>query len=128
MSSWLYSLLSYLQKMGCVLLKPTLYVEGQKYRVKRQLGEGGFSTVDLAENTSTGKLVAVKRITCHSIQDQNLARLEIEVHTMFKHENIIRLIGKYRKNSVFISRLKNRRILFLGDNQMNTVNLTSLHV
>ena len=79
--------------MGCILLRPSLEVEGQKYKVRRKLAEGGFSTIDLAENTRTGKLVAVKRITCHSIQDQNLGKFEIEVHRNFQHENIIPLIG-----------------------------------
>ncbi|XP_023342481.1 serine/threonine-protein kinase 16 [Eurytemora carolleeae] len=93
MSSWIYLFLNYLKRMGCILLRPSLVVEGQKYKVRRQLAEGGFSTIDLAENTRNGKLVAIKRITCHSIQDQNLGKFEIEVHRKFQHENIIRLIG-----------------------------------
>ena len=89
--------------MGCILLRPSLVVEGQKYKVRRKLAEGGFSTVDLAENTRNGKLVAIKRIICHSTQDQNLGKFEIEVHRKFQHENIIRLIGellKYLKISI----------------------------
>ena len=68
MSSWLYTLLTYLKRMGCVLMKQSLYVEGEKYVVKKQLAEGGFSTIELAENSRSRRLVAIKRITCHSIQ------------------------------------------------------------
>jgi len=93
MSSWLYTLLTYLKRMGCVLMKQSRYVEGEKYVVKKQLAEGGFSTIELAENSRSRRLVAIKRITCHSIQDQNLAKFEIEVHKKFAHENIIRLLG-----------------------------------
>ena len=36
-----------LTKMGCVCFKPSVMVEGVRYRVNRQLAEGGFSTVPL---------------------------------------------------------------------------------
>ena len=39
----------------------------------RQIAEGGFSTVDLVEECETGKKFALKRILCHSIEDQNVA-------------------------------------------------------
>ena len=42
--------------------------QGEKYALKKRLAEGGFSQIDLAENTRTKRLVALKRITCHSIQ------------------------------------------------------------
>ena len=34
----------------------------------------GFSTIDLVENVRTGKKYALKRITCHSTEDQILVR------------------------------------------------------
>ena len=39
----------------------------------RQIAEGGFSTIDLVEDCETGKKFAIKRILCHSIEDQNVA-------------------------------------------------------
>ena len=39
----------------------------------RQIAEGGFSTVELVEDSETGKKFALKRILCHSIEDQNVA-------------------------------------------------------
>ena len=78
----------------CFCLKPHLEVEGVSYKLLRHLTEGGFSSIDLVENTRTGKVFVVKRITCHSIEDQNVARNEIEMNKKFKnHPNIITVIG-----------------------------------
>ena len=44
-----------------------------RYKMIRQIAEGGFSTVDLIEDCETGKKYALKRILCHSIEDQNIA-------------------------------------------------------
>jgi serine/threonine protein kinase len=90
---WWSGLLSRLLSMGCVLLRPALTVQGVRYKVLRQLAEGGFSTVHLARNAESGRKVALKRITCHSIEDQNVARLEAETMKRFSHENIIQLVS-----------------------------------
>ena len=78
---------------NCLCIKPHIEVEGVTYKLIRHLTEGGFSSIDLVENTRTRKVFVVKRITCHSIEDQNLARNEIEMNRKFKHPNIISLIG-----------------------------------
>jgi len=92
--SWLLYLVTYIKKMGCAIFKfSSVNVEGEKYSIIRQIGEGGFSTIDLAENARTKQKVAIKRITCHSIEDQNAAKFEIEVHKKHQHENIIRLLA-----------------------------------
>ena len=44
-----------------------------RYNMIRQIAEGGFSTVELVEDSETGKKFALKRILCHSIEDQNVA-------------------------------------------------------
>ena len=44
-----------------------------RYKMIRQIAEGGFSTVELVEDSETGKKFALKRILCHSIEDQNVA-------------------------------------------------------
>merc|ERR1712215_531548 len=71
----------------------SVVVEGVRYRVIRQLAEGGFSTVDLVEDITTGKKFAIKRITCHSTEDQNLANKEVEITRSLNHPNIVKLIG-----------------------------------
>ena len=82
-----------LTKMGCMCFKPSVVVEGVTYRVNRQLAEGGFSTVDLVEDTSSGKKYAMKRITCHSTEDQNLATKEVEITRSLDHPNIVKVVG-----------------------------------
>ena len=86
-------LLQNLLKMGCICFKPRVVVEGVTYRMVRQIAEGGFSTVDLVEDTRTGKKYAMKKITCHSTEDQNLATREVEITRSLDHPNIVRLIG-----------------------------------
>jgi len=93
MSNLLYSLYAYLKRMGCVLFRQTITIDGDKYTITRQLAEGGFSTIDLARKQTSNQLVAIKRIICHSIQDQNLAKFEIEVNQQFVHSNLIPILG-----------------------------------
>ena len=89
--------------MGCICFKQSLEVEGVKYKVIRHLADGGFSSVDLVENIRTGKKFAVKRITCHSIEDQNVAKQEIEINKRYsKHPNIITLVGSVLSGSADI--------------------------
>jgi len=89
----LTKLVQRLTKMGCLCFKPSVVVEGVRYRVIRQLAEGGFSTVDLVEDITSGKKFAIKRITCHSTEDQNLANKEVEITRSLNHPNIVKLIG-----------------------------------
>lgn len=62
----------------------------------------GFSLIDLAENNITRKLYAVKRITCHSIDDQNIALREIENCRRIDSENVIKIIDYELKGSADI--------------------------
>jgi len=92
-----------LKRMGCLCFKPSLEVEGVRYKVLRHIADGGFSSVELVENIRTGKKHAVKRITCHSIEDQNVAKNEIEYNRRFsKHPNIITLVGSVLNGSADI--------------------------
>ena len=87
-------IIRHLKKMGCLCFKASVEVEGVRYKVIRHIADGGFSSVQLVENTRNGKRYAVKRITCHSIEDQNLAKNEIDINRKFSdHPNIVSLIG-----------------------------------
>lgn len=81
--------------MGCGLscLKASLTVEGRRYKVVRKIGEGGFSTVDLVEDVESGKKFALKRIVCHSTEDQNTALQEVKVTRGLSHRHIVRVVG-----------------------------------
>lgn len=43
------------------------------------------------ENNTTKKRYAVKRITCHSIEDQQNALREVELHAAVKHANVVKV-------------------------------------
>lgn len=104
--------------MGCVCTRETININGIKYTVKERLGEGlvvfdialwqllvyycvfrGFSSVDLVECSSSRKKYALKRIICHSADDQKLALREIDYYKKFKHPNIIELVDSTFKGS-----------------------------
>lgn len=89
-------------KRGCFCSKETLTISGTKYTVKDRLALGGFSLIDLAENSITRKLYAVKRITCHSIDDQNIALREIENCRRIDSDNVIKVIDYELKGSADI--------------------------
>ena len=95
-------LLHSVKKMGCVCFKPSIEVDGKTYKVIRQIAEGGFSTVDLVEDVNSGKKYAMKKITCHSTEDQNLALKEIELNQSLDHPNIIRVVGSSTSGSADI--------------------------
>jgi len=80
-------------RMGCVCFKPSIKIDGVNYKVLRQVAEGGFSTVDLVEDSRSRKKHALKRITCHSIEDQQVAQREIDIMAKLEHPGIIRLVG-----------------------------------
>lgn len=52
----------------------------------------GFSVIDLIENTVTKRRYALKRITCHSIEDQKIALREVELTRTIRHPNVINII------------------------------------
>ncbi|XP_069165691.1 serine/threonine-protein kinase 16 isoform X2 [Procambarus clarkii] len=85
--------LAILVRMGnCLCTKETVKVNGRQYYIRERLGEGGFSTVDLVEESSSHKLYALKRITCHAQSDQKVALAEVEYHKALSHPNIVECI------------------------------------
>ncbi|XP_056634313.1 serine/threonine-protein kinase 16 [Diorhabda sublineata] len=94
--------LSIIMKMGCICVKEHININGIRYVVIERLGEGGFSCVDLVQNTTTKKKYALKRITCHSIEDQKIAMQEINYYKKLRHPNIIELVDSTFKGSADI--------------------------
>ncbi|XP_076627282.1 serine/threonine-protein kinase 16 [Colletes latitarsis] len=89
--------LSLILKMGCICSKETITINSRNYTVREHLGEGGFSTVLLAEDAITHKKYAIKKIICHGLEDQRLAAKEIEYHNLVKHPNVIECIDSTYK-------------------------------
>ncbi|RSH91998.1 hypothetical protein EHS25_009369 [Saitozyma podzolica] len=77
------------------LCKPdaTLKINGRSYKIERLLGEGGFSFVYLIQDTSNGRLYALKKILVTSGQEGvKEAMREVEAYRRFRHPNIIRIL------------------------------------
>lgn len=51
----------------------------------------GFSYVDLVEDTQTHKTYALKRIVCHSKEEEQVALQEVQVMRDINHPNVIPL-------------------------------------
>ena len=62
----------------------------------------GFSTISLIIDNRTNRNYALKRITCHSTEDQIQAKKEIDYHKKFNHPNILPLIGSEIKGQADI--------------------------
>ncbi|GLV35955.1 uncharacterized protein CBL_09827 [Carabus blaptoides fortunei] len=88
--------------MGCLCSRESIFVNNTKYYVIDRLGEGGFSTVDLVENVNNRRRYALKRITCHSIEDQRTALEEVEYCKKIKHPNVIELVDSTFKGTADI--------------------------
>ncbi|XP_032672112.1 serine/threonine-protein kinase 16 isoform X2 [Odontomachus brunneus] len=91
--------LSLIFRMGCICAKETVTVNSRKYTIREHLGEGGFSTVLLAEDAVTHKKYAIKKIICHGPEDQQLAIKEVEYYSLIKHPNVIKCIDSAREGA-----------------------------
>ncbi|XP_059477584.1 serine/threonine-protein kinase 16 [Neocloeon triangulifer] len=73
--------------------RQSLTIEGHTVVVRKRLAAGGFSLIDLVEEESTGRLLALKRISCHGPQDEAAALREVQVHKQVRHPHLIDLVG-----------------------------------
>lgn len=71
----------------------TLKLNGRTFKIIKLLGEGGFSYVYLAEDLSSRRLFALKKIRCTLGSDSVKEALkEVEAYRRFRHANIIRCL------------------------------------
>ncbi|EIW84239.1 other/NAK protein kinase [Coniophora puteana RWD-64-598 SS2] len=68
-------------------------INGRSFNIIKVLGEGGFSFVYLAQDESSGRQFALKKIRCPTGSDAvKEAMREVEAYRRFKHPNIIRIL------------------------------------
>lgn len=79
--------------MGCMCGKESIIVGDKRFYMRSRLGEGGFSYVDLVEESATRKLYALKRLTCHSVDEEKTALLEVELMKEFHNDNLVPLVA-----------------------------------
>lgn len=80
-----------IQKMGCMCAKESLTIDDRKFFIRSRIGEGGFSYIDLIEESTSHKTYALKRILCHSKEEELIAMQEVEVMRAVNHPNVIPL-------------------------------------
>jgi hypothetical protein len=91
--------------MGCICGKDNVVIQGQKFNLIRQVGEGciiefsnnfnlvvlffrSFSYVYEASNTADTHRYAVKKMSCHTNEEEKRARDEVENYQRFSHQNL----------------------------------------
>ncbi|SCV73357.1 BQ2448_7283 [Microbotryum intermedium] len=71
----------------------TLKLNGRSFKIIKLLGEGGFSYVYLAQDLTSSRLFALKKIRCPLGSDSvRQALKEVEAYKRFRHPNIIRCL------------------------------------
>ena len=91
-------------------LNPNTQFQNGKYRIIRVLGQGGFGITYLAENTTSGKYVAIKEFfpnnMCRRVGSGN-----IEVLSSSSLQLLSKLKDKFQKEAKHISNLKHPNII-----------------
>ncbi|XP_066046216.1 tRNA endonuclease ANKZF1-like isoform X4 [Chamaea fasciata] len=87
-----------LQRAIAQLLRPCAVGGEEQHLAPQQCPKGaqqvpGFSYVDLVEGLRDGRFYALKRILCHDKEDRQAALHEVEMHGLFDHPNILRLVA-----------------------------------
>ncbi|KAM0791956.1 hypothetical protein ACM66B_004207 [Microbotryomycetes sp. NB124-2] len=78
---------------SCCQTDATLKLNGRSFKIVKLLGEGGFSYVYLAQDSSSGRQFALKKIRCPLGSDSVKSALkEVEAYKRFRHPNIIRCL------------------------------------
>ncbi|KAF8573020.1 other/NAK protein kinase [Ramaria rubella] len=68
-------------------------INGRTFKIVKVLGEGGFSFVYLAQDETSGRQFALKKIRCPTGSDAvKEAMREVEAYRRFRHPNIIRIL------------------------------------
>ncbi len=75
----------------------------QRYRLQSQVGAGGFSAVYKAEDTATGKIVAVKAISLRGLTSQEKIEAtdafnrEVSLLSTLRHRNLPQILDHFTK-------------------------------
>lgn len=88
--------------MLSALLKPAIVVNGKKYKIMNQIGEGAFGYVYHVKSVHVndkGESYALKKLICQTEEQLNEAKREMDVMLKVKHAHIVPLLSfSYLKN------------------------------
>lgn len=103
-----------LRRIFSVICSKDYYdIDGKRYYVRELIGQGGFSTVDLVSESSSDRLYALKKIRCHSIEDEQAAEQEIRYHKQINHPSVIECLAFRTVGSADISNNHTSLVLLL---------------
>ncbi|XP_046631674.1 serine/threonine-protein kinase 16-like isoform X2 [Daphnia pulicaria] len=103
-----------LQRIFSVFCSREYYdIDGKRYFVRELIGQGGFSTVDLVSEASSDRLYALKKIRCHSTEDEQAAEQEIRYHKQINHPSVIECLAFRTVGSADISSNQTSLVLLL---------------
>ena len=109
------------EAMGCVCGKETLLIDGIAYDLGHQVGEGGFSTVHVAEPRRGKGRFAIKTIVSHSDRELQRARQEIDLHQRLgSHQNVLTL-ERYSVTST-------QALAYRGSGRHQTMDTSTVHL
>ncbi|GAA6023214.1 hypothetical protein JCM8202_001031, partial [Rhodotorula sphaerocarpa] len=96
---------------SCCRQDALVKLNGRNFKILQLLGEGGFSYVYLAQDTTSGRLFALKKIRCPAGMGDSVkaALKEVEAYKRFRHPNIIRCLDSV----VTQSREEDGKIIYL---------------
>lgn len=98
--------------MGCVW-GSTYELSARTVSVKRVLGEGAFSVVQLVTDTATGVDYALKVIDCGEDSDVAHAEKEAELYGKFQHRNIIPCVDRGTVRPAASAAMPNAKVLIM---------------
>lgn len=88
--------------MLTALLKPAIVVNGKKYKIMNQIGEGAFGYVYHVKSTHAndkGDSYALKKMICQTEEQMSEAKREMDVMMKIKHPHVVPLLSfSYLKN------------------------------
>jgi len=77
---------------NCLCVWDSVTVDGRRFAVKENIGEGGFSTVDLVQDRANRRYYVLKRVLCHGKEDEINAMKEVQYHARFNSVNCVNII------------------------------------
>lgn len=98
-----------------MFLKKGLLLQGEKYKIERVLGQGGFGITYLAEQTSLRREVAIKEFFMKELCNRDETTSHVSVGSEGSREMVTRFREKFVKEARNIARLEHPNIVSVID-------------
>ena len=97
------------------ILSTISFLQGNKYKVEKLLGSGGFGNTYLATQVTLGRKVAIKEFFMKEYCDRDQTTSHVIVHTDSSRQIVERYKQKFLKEAQMIASLKNEYIIQIHD-------------